>query len=183
MRTAYAPVADEPVPEALTALIQPPAAKVVDLAERRRPPRTYVWWGAIAASLVVGVMLVGRELPLPLADPIGQDMTARGRLAKALTAQASGPGMGSVQIGLTFRDRDGRYCRTFAVDQTSGLACRADRVWKVEVAAQQPAGPEGEYRQAASAIAPPVLERVDAMIAGEALDVDQERTAMKAGWR
>ncbi|MCE3289553.1 MAG: hypothetical protein K0R83_1565, partial [Caulobacter sp.] len=94
VRAAYASVTEEPVPERLTSLIQPTGAKVVDLASRRRPSPTYVWWGAIAASLVVGVMLVGRELPLPFADPIGQDMTARGRLAKALTVQASGPGKG-----------------------------------------------------------------------------------------
>lgn len=183
VRAAYAPVAEEPVPEALTALLQPRTAKVVDLAGRRRPPRTYVWWGAIAASLVVGVMLVGRELPLPFADPIGQDMTAHGQLARALTVQASGPGKGDVEIGLTFKARDGRYCRTFTVDETSGLACRADKAWKVEVAAEQPAGPNGEFRQAASTTAAPVLEKVDALIAGEALDADQERAAMKAGWR
>jgi hypothetical protein len=183
VRAAYAPVVDEPVPEALTALIRPRTAEVVDLAERRRPSPTRVWWGAIAASLVVGVMLVGRELPLPFADPIGHDMTAHGRLAKALTVQASGPGKGGVEIGLTFKDRAGRYCRTFAVDRTSGLACREDKGWKVEVAADQPAGPKSEFRQAASTTAAPVLEKVDALIAGEALDADQERTAMKAGWR
>jgi hypothetical protein len=183
VRAAYASVTEEPVPERLTSLIQPTGAKVVDLASRRRPSPTYVWWGAIAASLVVGVMLVGRELPLPFADPIGQDMTARGRLAKALTVQASGPGKGEVEIGLSFKARDGRYCRTFALDETSGLACRRDRTWKVEAAAPRPAMADGEFRQAASATAAPVLDKVDALIAGEALDADQERQAMKAGWR
>lgn len=183
VRASYAPVVEEPVPERLASLVQPAEAKVVDLAQRRRPSPTYVWWGAIAASLVIGVMLVGRELPLPFADPIGQDMTARGRLGRALTVQASGPGQGEVQIGLSFKARDGRYCRTFAVDRTAGLACRQDKTWKVEVAAQRPGAPDGDFRQAGSEIPAPVLDRVDALIAGESLDADQEQAAMKAGWR
>ena len=183
VRAAYAPVVDEPVPDRLAALIRPAEGKVVELAARRRPSPTYVWWGAVAASLVVGVMLVGREFTGPFGEPIGQDMRAHGRLAKALTVQASGPGKGDIEIGLTFKDRDGRYCRTFAVDRTSGLACRTDGAWKVEVAAERPAAGAGEFRQAASATAAPVLEKVDDLIAGEALDADQERGAMKAGWR
>ncbi len=184
VRAAYGPVVDEPMPAGLTGLIRPEpapeASKVVDLAARRIARPRYEWWGAIAATLVVGVMLFGRELSP--ADPVGAGMAARGDLARALTVQASSHRGGGVEIGLTFRDRDGRYCRTFAVDQMSGLACRENKAWKVEVAARQPAAPKSEYRQAASATATPVLNRVDELIAGEALDAAQEKKALASGW-
>lgn len=180
VRAAYAPVVDEPVPAGLAGLVQP-QSNVVSLAERRRVPGHYAWWGAIAATLVVGVMLFGRQLSP--GDPVGAGMVARGDLAKALTVQASNAGKGDVAIGLTFKDQAGRYCRTFAMDQMSGLACREEQAWKVEVAARQPARARTEFRQAASDTAAPVLERVDALIAGEALDADQEKAALAAGWR
>jgi hypothetical protein len=183
VRAAYAPVVDEPLPARLTTLIEPAEAKVVDLASRRRPSPGYVWWGAIAATLVVGVMLFGRELPLASNDPIGAGMTARGDLARALTVQASSERGSGVEIGLTFKDQAGRYCRTFAAEGMSGLACREDRAWKVEVAARQPAAAKGEFRQAASVVATPVLNMVDDLIAGEALDAEQEKKARVAGWR
>lgn len=181
VRAAYAPVIDEPVPAALTALVQPAAANVVSFPERRKPLPNYAWWGAMAATLVVAVMLFGRELTA--GGPIGAGMMARGELAKALTVQASNDAKGSVAIGLTFKDQTGRYCRTFAANKMAGLACREGEGWQVEVAARQPAGPGTEFRQAASATPGPVLTRVDELIAGEALDAEQEKKALAAGWR
>lgn len=182
VRAAYAPALEEPVPESLTALIPSGEAKVVSLADRRRPTPTYAWWGAIAATLVVGVMLFGREVALFSRDPIGAGMTANGALAKALTVQASNV-KSDVAVGLSFKDRDGRWCRTFAVDQTSGLACREDKAWRVEVAVRQPAAAKTDFRQAASETPPAVLDKVDELIAGESLDADQEAAAIKSGWR
>lgn len=181
VRAAYAPVVDEPVPAALAALVRPAPAKVVTFPERRKPLPNYAWWGAMAATLVVAVMLFGRELTP--GGPIGAGMMARGDLAKALTVQASNETKGDVAIGLTFKDQTGRYCRTFNADQMSGLACREGQAWKVEVAARQPAADKSEFRQAASATAAPVLTRVDELIAGEALDAEQEKKALAAGWR
>jgi hypothetical protein len=182
VRAAYAPVVDEPVPAALTALVQPAATNnVVSLAERRKPMPNYAWWGAIAATLVVAVMMFGRELAP--GGPIGPGMMARGDLARALTVQASNDSKGEVAIGLTFKDQTGRYCRTFAADQMSGLACREGQAWKVEVAARRPAGDNTEFRQAATETPLPVLTKVDELIAGEALDAEQEKKALAAGWR
>lgn len=181
VRAAYAPVLDESVPSALSGLIQPAPGNVVSLPERRKPLPNYAWWGAMAATLVVGAMLFGREMTP--GGPIGAGMMARGNLAKALTVQASSDARGGVAIGLTFKDQAGRYCRTFSIDQMSGLACRQDKRWRIEVAAHQPAASSPEYRQAASATAPAVLTRVDELIAGEALDSEQEKKALAAGWR
>lgn len=183
VRAAYAPVVEAPVPARLTGLLRPAEAKVVDLATRRKPSPAYVWWGAIAATLVVGVVLAGRELSLWSPDPIGPGMAARGELARALTVQASSESSGDVEIGLTFKDRTGRYCRTFAVEEMSGLACRENRAWKVEVVARQPAAPNTGYRQAASDMPAEVLAKVDGLIAGDVFDRDQEEKAVAAGWR
>lgn len=182
VRAAYAAVLDEPVPAALAKLVPPSGtSKVVSLADHRKPTPNYAWWGAVAATLVVGVMLFGRGLAG--GDPVGAEMVARGELARALTFQASAERNSDVQIGLTFKDGAGRYCRTFAMEQLSGLACRENRAWKVEVAARQPATTKTQFRQAASETAAPVLSRVDELIAGEALDADQEKKALAAGWR
>lgn len=181
VRAAYAPVVDEPVPAALANLVQPAAANVVSFPERRKPLPNYAWWGAMAATLVVAVMLFGRELTA--GGPIGAGMMARGDLAKALTVQASNDSKGEVAIGLTFKDQSGRYCRTFAANRMAGLACREGEGWQVEVAARQATAPGTEFRQAASATPAPVLTRVDELIAGEALDAEQEKKALAAGWR
>ncbi|WGM40919.1 hypothetical protein [Caulobacter sp. NIBR1757] len=180
VRAAYAPVLDEPVPEALAGLVAP-ASKVVSLPPPRKALPNYAWWGAMAATLVVAVMLFGRELAP--GDPLRAGRVARGELARALTVQASNDKGGAVAIGLTFRDRAGRYCRTFAMDQTAGLACREDKAWTVEVAARRPAAATSDFRQAASETPAAVLDRVDALIVGETLDAEQEKAALDAGWR
>ena len=181
VRAAFAPVVDEPVPAALAGLVTPGPADVVSFPERRKPLPNYAWWGAMAATLVVAVMLFGREVAP--SDPIGAGMMARGDLAKALTVRASNDTKGEVAIGLTFKDQTGRYCRTFAARKMAGLACREDGGWQVEVAARQPATPGTEFRQAASATPGSVLTKVDELIAGEALDAEQEKKALAAGWR
>ncbi len=181
VRAAYAQVIDEPLPASLAGLMESAPGKVVRLPERRKPLSGYAWWGALAATLVVGVMLSGRELAP--GSQVGAGMVARGDLARALTVQASNNRTGDVAIGLTFKDQVGRYCRTFSAREMSGLACREDQTWTVEVAVRQPARTKTEFRQAASETPAPVLNRVDALIAGEALDADQEKAALAAGWR
>jgi hypothetical protein len=91
-----------------------------------------------------------------------------------------------VSIGLSFRDHDGRWCRTFALAGTpsrAGMACRdADRRWQLSHLVDAGAADAG-LRQAATAMPPAVLVAVDARIAGEPLDAEQERRARDGGWR
>lgn len=155
----YDPVAEEPVPERLRALISP-GAEVADFAaaqERRAARRTLFRWphyGAMAASLALG--LIAGQLVFIGGAPVGMDegtMVARAGLARALDTQlASTPG-GDTRIGLTFADGEGRICRTFDRPDLSGIACREGEQWLMAVAAA-PTGTGGEYRQAA---APAVL--------------------------
>lgn len=185
---AYAGVMDEPVPERLLAAAHGPApgqAKIVDLGARRaaRPQWSAREWGAIAASLVGGLLIgFGALRDNPALIAVTTDgLSARGALARALDTQLASDGAGAVRIGLSFRANDGAYCRTFELNaqDTAGVACRNDDGWNVAMTAAQ--SPQGEVRMAGASQV--VLAAVDEMIDGEALDAQAEARARDAGWR
>lgn len=189
---AFAGVLAEPVPERLAL---PPSAEVVQLAERRaaRAPRRSDWswpqWGAMAASLAVGVLAgvlgtgaMGGAGELAVARDAGGALLARGRLADALDRQlASAAPKGELRIGMSFQANDGNYCRSFMLGASAGLACREGGSWRIPVlaAAQRQ---ETAYRQAGAVLPPAVLEAVDARIVGATLDAAAERGARDRGW-
>lgn len=185
MAAAFDGVLEEPVPERLTALLAAPA--VVDLAAeraRRRGLPTWAAWGGMAASLVLGT-LVGMRLTAPGGDEAGDRLVATGAVAQALERQlASAPAAGPVAVQLSFKARDGRWCRSFSTADTAGLACREpDGAWALRQVAPVEATPAGGMRQAASALPPAVLAAVDGLMAGEAAGAEQERAARDSGWR
>ena len=203
IRQAYAPVLDEPVPARLLAAASGAEAEadagdngnVVKLRASRpaEPARVRNWrwpqWAAVAASLALGIW-IGPWLrdgePPSMLNMSAAAPLADGELAKTLDTRvtADGPVQGPVQVGLSFRAKDGRYCRTFALAQQSmaGLACRDTDGW--HVAALSEATPEqGELRLASTALPPSILAEVDARLEGEPLDADGERIARESGWR
>jgi hypothetical protein len=193
IRSAYEAVLDEPVPPQLAALEGgEAAAEVVELAAaRERSVDPARWrlpaWTAIAASILVG-LFVGMFFMQRPGSPYEETpagIVARGELARGLEEQlASAPAGSNVAIGLSFRARDGAYCRTFTFRHgttVAGLACRGPEDWKIRVLAD--AAPEsGEVRTAGS-MPVAVLRAVDATIRGEPLDAGAERAARDAGWR
>jgi len=197
VRSAYQGVLDEPVPAKLASLAAAPvAAPVVELsAERaaRRAPRAAPlrWgvpqWAAMAASVALGVMVGVFAMRGPGApfEETAAGLVARGELDAALTQQLAGSvGTGATQVGITFRDRSGAYCRTFHLQQEAplaGLACRGGDEWRVQVVAAAPAE-EGVLRPAA-AMPAAVLQAVDSAIDGEALDAQAEAAARDSGWQ
>jgi len=173
---AYGPVADEPVPLRLTLAAQ--------AANDTPPRRLNLAWAGMAACLVVGV-LAGRFVLAP--EPgvgVGTELAARSDLARALEDQLA-PQPGTVRIGLTFRDRDGGYCRTFQSrpDRLAGLACRGDDGWQVRTATRWTPGGAPDYRTAASDMPIEVLAAVDQALSGDVLDAAQERAARDRDWR
>ena len=182
----YGPVASEPVPDRLLAMLgaEPAPSDVPSLAAaraRRQAPRTQSWfnWGAIAASLAVGVL--GGQM-LREQGPVGsQDgmLVAQGRLAADLDSRLASAQAGDTRIGLTFADREGRVCRTFDASELSGLACRTGGSWNL-VTTAAPAGQSTQYRQAGSAA---VMETAQRIMAGEPMDAADEKAAMEAGWQ
>jgi len=174
---AYAPVLDEPVPLRLTVL----AGAANDRSARRS---AVPQWAAMAACLALGV-LAGRML-WPQQGPLvaqGGVLVARGELDKALTTRLASEG-GAIRVGLTFKNRDGGYCRTFESDpdRLAGLACRRDGRWAAQATSAWSPQPATAYRAAATATPPAVLAAVDATIAGETLDAPAERAARDRGW-
>ncbi len=203
LQSAFGDVLSEPVPERLLAAARTSPAgtqqtKVTDLTHahatrgagtRRR------WslpeWSAMAACLVVGLFL-GQQLwhsqdSGPLRSEDGH-LVARGTLNRALNTQLSGaPAAGDVvRIALSFRDQTGQYCRTFVMQDGSGLAglaCREQTSWRLHALQQGTAEPTGEgYRMAAGALPASVLHAAQDRIEGEPLDATAEAAARNRGW-
>lgn len=207
LRLAYDSVTREPIPDRFRALLgdmaikepdRPQSAPVADLAAARsqseakktRPRFGAPAWAAIAASLVVGV-LAGRAL-LATGDELfetrGAQIYAGADLARILDTRLASDGdnaTAATSIGISFRAKDGGYCRTFmraeGQNGVTGLACHEREGWAVRVASAARA-PSGSYQQAGST-APAVMAMVDQLIDGEALDGEQERAARTHHWR
>jgi hypothetical protein len=181
---AFAGILDEPVPARLL-----PPAPVVSLAaerEKRTERRRWSWpeWGALAATLVVGV-LAGKMIPGggPAIAGNGNQVVARGELASALDRQVGGRTDGAVRVGVSFAARDNQYCRSFVMGTSAGLACREGGQWKIPVLAEADRQATGGYRQAGSALPPAVLDAIDARIADKPLDLAGEEAARARGWQ
>lgn len=216
LRSAYGPVIDEPVPAGLLDLLALPEAPpsvaandtlptgINDAARARLPhDRRWRWptWGAMAASLMLGVLLGGRLLASHTnaggdgvrALAVGDDgaITAQGALRDALEQRVAGTVLdpnSNVSVGLTFRNRAHDYCRTFSVDNaSSGIACKQADGWVVatlEHAAVTPhAASAGGYRTAGSSFSPALLAAIDALRDGDTLGADDEAAARAKGWK
>jgi hypothetical protein len=196
---AFATLISQPVPERLRAAAQASRAaepeargNVVRFPARGTRPPSAPWsgreWTAMAASLVLGVMLAWRFLA-PEGGEIGTRdgvLMARGALATALDTQlaSSQPDDAPVLIGLTFKASDGGYCRSFVsrATSTAGLACHSGEDWRITTT-QSVNVPDGNLRQAASAMPPTILQAIESSRADDPLDAAEERAARDGGWR
>ena len=178
----FAPVVDEPVPDRLRALLIGDGIDI-SLSDRRKAKRARfapAHWGVIAASLVLGLTL-GLRPWAPAPDVISANgiLVASGSLTYALDTQlaSSQPTNADIRIALSFRDKKGRICRSFAGRDLSGIGCREDGRWALErtAAGQNP----GEYRQASSG---DLAAAAAAMMSGDPFDAAAERAARDAGW-
>jgi hypothetical protein len=145
-------------------------------------------WFAMAASLVAGVLISWRFLGAGdsgLMDSANGALVARGPLATALERQLASDQSrdAPVQIGLTFKARDGAYCRSFLLRETrtAGLACNAGGQWRIQVTTVAEVAAGGV--QQASSPPPAVLAAIEASIVGEPLDAGGEQNARLGGWK
>jgi hypothetical protein len=197
LRAGFATVLEEPVPAHLTALVrssavvsQPGQVLPFRAKSARRP--AWVQWTSLAASFVLGVVVwhFGAQMYSPeLISENHGDLVASGALAKALTAQLASQQSptAAVQVGISFRSKQGSYCRTFRLQETAGaagIACHENDRWAVQVLARDgsTSQPQSQYRQAASALPATVLRAVDESIAGDPLDATAEAQARANGW-
>jgi hypothetical protein len=200
---ALSSVIDQPVPDRLRAAARGPLP--AEPAREARPRGNVVqfpargsrapgapWrareWTAMAASLVLGGLIGWQFMARNAGDVTTQDgaLVARGELARALDTQLASNQAddASVRIGLTFKSKDGGYCRSFVTRASSaaGLACRQASGW--QLAFTEAIDPEaGGVRQAASELSPALLKAVEARIAGDTLDATGEKAARDAAWK
>jgi hypothetical protein len=188
LKGTFDPVAEAPVPEPLIASLRAPQSEVIDFppapATRRRKWSPLPQWAAMAATLAIGI-LVGTMVPRGESAPESAEngkLYAAAALDRALDTQlASAPG-GDVRIGVTFRDRSGAICRSFAERQSAGLACLEGDRWQVRGLFAAPEGQASDYRMAAG-MDPNLAALVDSSIAGEPFDAAAENAARQRGWR
>ena len=192
----FAPVLDEPLPDRLTALLQP-TATVVSLGaarerrhagvSRRKP--SWADLGGIAASLLLGTLLGYQFLPPAAGPAVDGSLLAQGSLGQALDQQLSGQTAGAVTPGLSFVAKDGGYCRSFTAASAVGLACRNGDHWRLQQLQALPAEPgepnaaAAQYRQAATALPPALLQTIDELRQGDLLDAAAEAQARAGGWK
>lgn len=172
----FAPILDAPLPERLTAPLQRREAEIIDFAAARN--RRIARWSWIAAPALAAA------LALAVFMPRGNAGYARGDLAETLDTQlvSAQPAGAPTRILLSFQDEAGSYCRAFAGEAQSGIACRDAKGWRLVTEEDGVAAQSSEYRMA-SATAAEVLERAQAMAAGPALDAREEQAAKTRGWR
>lgn len=186
----FAPIAAEPVPDRLKAIVARGGADatIIDFAaaaDRRKAPsalrpRNWTRWatvtGAMAAALLLAVVLQN-----PFGQPSGYADEA---VRLALDTQISGQPAGEtpVRVVMSFRNSRGEFCRGFAGADQSGIACRDQTGWRLE---RQFPGLQTQttaYRQAGSA-SEELMTAMQDLAAGPALDADAEAAARARDWR
>ena len=197
LQQGFNPVALEPVPDRLlriAAAVPAPVAEISAARTRRAAASSnarWAWreWGAMAATLVLGLMVGlsyrgrGDEQPLITRDGA---LLAADFLADALSTQQAGSAAdtAAARIGLSIRASNGEYCRSFTVrPATAGLACRRGDAWVVDVVARAADAGQGEFRQAASSLPEAVRTAIEQRMSGEPLTSAEETAGIKAGWQ
>lgn len=179
----FAPLAEEPVPDRLAAMLRRPG-NVVELPGRKSAGHIAGWarWGgAVAASLVLGLVL-GHGLRDPgVVQTRGGQLYAAGTLASALDQQLAAD-RGAVQVPITFRDASGSYCRVFISQAAQGIACHDRQGWSLRQTRAGGSVAKTDYVQAGSAGAA-VMATAQEMMAGAPLDAATEARARASGWR
>jgi hypothetical protein len=177
----FAAILAAPLPERLTSLLpQPPVASLAAAREKRERARTVPRWSwfagpALAASLAFAVI----SLPRTGADYASGEIAAA--LDQQLVAQQSPDD--PVQVLLSFKEKQGAYCRAFVSEMQHGIACRDDQGWRLRVTKPGGGPPaRGEFRMAGSESAA-LLERAQAIASGPALDAAEEAVAQARSWR
>lgn len=192
----FDPVLSESIPEHLLAAAYGAPAKagsnIVSL--KRSPTQRWSWpqWGAIAASLILGLLLASLWRHEPTSEPLGirdGEILASGALAHALSQQLANNQTANapVHVGVSFLSRNGNYCRTFMLRDKSaiaGLACRDGEGWRLEAleATHQATSGSGEYQPAASSLPRVIEQSVDDLIVGDPLDAKAEEIARGHDW-
>jgi hypothetical protein len=189
---ALAPSMDAPIPDRfLTALAETPVSlrwRISHAFSQAMQPRNLIWSGMPAAAALACGLLIG----VAIERGAGADMVAgsqgaliaHGALADALSNKLASEAAPGPSVGVSFRAKDGRYCRTFETTNNAGVACRDTQSWAIAALSAAPAEANGQaaYRPAASAMPDIIRKAVSGMIDGAPFDAAAERNARNNGW-
>jgi hypothetical protein len=187
----FNPVLSEDMPDALIAQVRSsaPSASAAAREERGLVARLMDAfspnWVPVAAALLIGVGAGwfggGQGTDTPVTVDNGQ-LVAGGSLARLL--DQAGPAQNAeAATQLAFLNTDGRYCRTFTLEASAGIACRAGETWQVDYSTAAGPAATGTIRTASASLPLALLDQVDAWIAGDPLSEDEEAEAAAAGWQ
>lgn len=163
-------------------LPKPKSAQVSSLASARAARTSANRWRiplSLAASLAVGLVVghLGQGTG-GIGDRVHALELSRS-VAAALDQKLSGEA-GPVRVTLSFRDRHGVYCRSFAGAHLSGVACRDGDRWALRYA-DPVSRQDGDYRMAGTDAV--ISDIVSSMIEGDPLDAVGETKARASHWR
>lgn len=193
-RGAFDPTRDAPAPSRVSGAVAREADDAPTPSAARQPSddaRRQGRWRRPLIALVAAVaaLAIVGWLRRPAGDIAmrGDVLVARGELARQLdTALAGAPETTStVSIGVTFRDLDGRVCRSFATAATrmAGLACRDGDAWTLPVVSRIDAATGDGPSLHGGTVPEAVRAAIDARLRGDVFDAAAEREARDAGWR
>lgn len=184
LRAAF-PIADDGIDSALLdrlGLAEPKTFLVAANDNRWTWGRIGLAGGAIAASLVVALVIFQPEV-----DGLAGDQQFQVAMESLPSGQSSALASGAaVRPVLTFRARDGRFCREFSGQQVGGgIACRSDGVWKIEATSARGAdtGNSDELRTAAGSGAAALDPALDRLGASDPLSIQKEIDVISSGWK
>lgn len=151
--------------------------------ESRAQPRLWATLGAVAATLVLGV-LVGRATDVgPPESPLALSAQHARLLDTTVSGEPVNTNAGVFEVVLSVQSEAGDVCRQYRVsngaESVDALACRSEAGWRT-VAASAGTVTTG-YVPASGAS--PVDAAVDALGSVSVIDLDQERELIARQWR
>ena len=204
LREACEPIAQRPLPAAVTALLEKTAEtpaptrsnRLADMLQQLagllRPlpmPAAAVAASAAAALVLAYLVLIPGD---PSGSPLPQRIEAGTALHAALQEQPSGTSVNvngdTLRPLLSFRTDDGRYCREFVLTADTrrrrAVACAAANGWRVQASStMNPATGDAQgYVPASGDSQGAVADFVDTHMAGIPFDHARERALIASGW-
>jgi hypothetical protein len=204
LREAFPLQPNATLPSSLEAAASRLAEACAGPSTHRAPPvrvqnaRKYAVAAAVVLSMTAAAgWLAWRVGGGPTREPvtelmqIGPGTALNGVLETAPSAQVINvPAEGAaVRAVLTFRAKDGRYCREFEIlagsGGSTGIACRDDGAWRAEVLLSAAAAPTDSnyYAPAGGSDEPAVAEVAEHLMQGDPLSAQEEAHLLASGWR
>jgi anti-sigma factor RsiW len=200
VREAFSSALTEPIPDRLmAALSQAPVSRRWSI--RQSFARLESAWpgilrrfgmpvtAALACGLILGVV-IGPQILGSGSSVLEQRngaLVAQGALANALSTRlASETANSALRVGVSFRAKDGRDCRSFQSDGAqaalAGIACRDPHDWSIVMLANAEKQNSADYQTAGSTMPDSIRNAISGMMSGAPFDAPAERAARERGW-